>query len=245
MQDLFKGLQGRIIISCQAAPDEPLHGANFMAAMARAAALGGAAGIRANGAADVAAICATVTLPVIGINKQAYPDSAVYITPTFDDARIVVEAGAKIVALDGTARPRPNGENLPDIIRRIHSELHALVMADLSSIEDAIFAEAAGADFLGTTLSGYTAHGRPAVEGPDLDFISDLVRASRKPVIAEGRFYDPAQVAEAFARGAFAVVVGGAVTRPQEITRRFVAASLHHDRLSTESAVSKGETFET
>lgn len=244
MQDLLNGLQGQIIISCQAAPDEPLHGAQFMAAMARAAAVGGAAGIRANGAADIAAICATVTLPVIGINKQDYPDSEVYITPTFADALSVVEAGAKIVALDGTNRPRPNGETLPDIIRRIHDELHALVMVDLSCMEDAVFADAAGADLLGTTLSGYTAHGRPALEGPDLDFINELARAFRKPVIAEGRFNDPAQVAEAFARGAFAVVIGGAVTRPHEITRRFVAASLHHNRSSTESTVSKGETFE-
>ena len=243
MHDLLNALQGQIIISCQAGPDEPLHGSVFMSAMARAAAVGGAAGIRANGAADVAAICATVTLPVIGINKHSYPDSAVYITPTFADARSVVEAGAKIVALDGTARPRPNGETLPEIIRRIHDDLQALVMVDLSSMEDATFADAAGADILGTTLSGYTDHGRPAVEGPDLDFISELRRAFRKPVIAEGRFNDPAQVAEAFARGAFAVVIGGAVTRPHEITRRFVAASLHHNHLSTGSAASKGETF--
>ena len=117
MPDWFESLQGQIIISCQAAPDEPLHGSQYMAAMARAAAMGGAAGIRANGPYDIAAICATVTLPVIGINKHKYPGYDIYITPTFEDARLVVQAGAKIVALDGTALPRPDQQTLAKIGR--------------------------------------------------------------------------------------------------------------------------------
>ncbi|MBN8618158.1 MAG: N-acetylmannosamine-6-phosphate 2-epimerase [Anaerolineae bacterium] len=224
MYPWVEALRGQIIISCQAGTDEPLHGPHFMAAMARAAAEGGAAGIRANGEADVAAICSAVDLLVIGINKVHYFGFEVFITPTFEDAQAVVRAGAKLVALDGTSRPRPGGESLEEIVTRIHTELHVPVMADLSCLDDALASEAAGVDFLGTTLSGYTNHGRPAIEGPDLDFISELVANTHKPVIAEGRFYEPRQVAEAFARGAFAVVIGGAVTRPQEITRRFVAA---------------------
>lgn len=221
----WESVRGQIIVSCQAGPDEPLHGAVYMAAMARAAKVGGAAGIRTNGADDVAAICAEVPLPVIGINKHSYPDSEVYITPTFEDARLVVEAGAKMVALDATPRSRPGGITLARLVEQIHEQLNVPVMGDLSCIEDAHMAEAAGIDFLGTTLSGYTTHGRPAIPGPDLEFITLLAQFSRKPVIAEGRFSDPTQVAEAFARGAFAVVVGGAITRPQDITRRFVEAA--------------------
>ncbi len=128
------------------------------------------------------------------------------------------------MALDGTDRPRPDQLTLSDLIRKIHNELHVPVMADLSCMEDARFAEAPG-QISGTTLAGYVEHGRPSIDGPDLAFVSELVQLTRKPVIAEGRFVEPYQVKDAFARGAFAVVIGGAVTRPQEITRRFVALS--------------------
>lgn len=225
MSDWVERLRNQIIISCQAGPDEPLHGSQYMAAMARAAESGGAAGIRANGPADIAAIAATVTLPIVGIHKRKYAGYDIYITPTFEDARVIVKAGAKIVALDGTDRLRPDHLTLSELIRKIHNELHVPVMADLSCMEDARFAEASGADFLGTTLAGYVEHGRPSIDGPDLAFVSELVQLTRKPVIAEGRFVEPYQVKDAFARGAFAVVIGGAVTRPQEITRRFVALS--------------------
>ncbi len=224
MNSLVESLRRKLIVSCQAAPEEPLHGPLYMAAMARAAAIGGAAGIRANGVEDIAAIHADVSLPIIGINKRKVSGFEVFITPDFEDARQIVEAGAQLVALDGTAGPRPGGESLADLIARIHAEFNVPVMADCSSVEDGLYAEAAGADILATTLSGYTSHGRPALPGPDLDFISELAAQVRQPVIAEGRFYEPAQVSEAFRRGALAVVVGGAITRPQEITRRFVSA---------------------
>jgi N-acylglucosamine-6-phosphate 2-epimerase len=220
----MESLRGQLIVSCQAGEDEPLYGAVYMAGMARAAQAGGAAAIRANGFEDVSAICATVSLPVIGINKQNYPGYEVYITPTFEDAKIVVEAGAKMLALDATPRPRPGGISLSQLVQKIQQELQTPVMADLSCLEDAQAAEAAGVDFLATTLSGYTSHGRPAIPEPDLEFISQLVQSTRTPVIAEGRFIEPRQVAEAFNRGAYAVVVGGAITRPHEITRRFVEA---------------------
>lgn len=224
MDSLIESLRGKLIVSCQATSEEPLHGPIFMAAMARAAAIGGAAGIRANGVEDIAAIRADVSLPIIGINKRKVSGFEVFITPDYDDARLIVEAGAHLVALDGTPGPRPGGESLNDIIARIHDELNVPVMADCSSVGDGIFAEAAGADIIATTLSGYTLHGRPALPGPDLDFISELVERVGRPVIAEGRFYEPAQVSAAFQRGVLAVVIGGAITRPQEITRRFVAA---------------------
>lgn len=226
MINLQESLRGQLIVSCQAAADEPMHGPQFMAAMARAAQMGGAQGIRANGPEDIAAIKASVSLPIIGIQKRKYTDSDVYITPTFEDAQTIVEAGSDFVALDATPRSRPNGERLDEMVRRIHEELGVPVMADLSSVEDARFAVEAGVDWLGTTLSGYTPHGRPALPGPDLEFIDALVREFDLPVVAEGRFSEPEQVVEAFQRGAFAVVVGTAITRPQDITRCFTN-SLH------------------
>ncbi len=222
--DVIESLSGKLIVSCQALANEPLYGAIYMAAMARAAELGGAAGIRANAADNIAAIHAAVSLPILGINKRRVPGYEVFITPDFADARLVVEAGAQLVALDGSAGARPGGAALPDIIGRIHDELHVPVMADCSCLEDGLYAEAAGADIIATTLAGYSKHGRPTMPGPDLDLISDLVKQVKQPIIAEGRFHEPREVAQAFERGVFAVVIGTAITRPSEITRRFVAA---------------------
>jgi N-acylglucosamine-6-phosphate 2-epimerase len=224
MNSLIESLSGKLIVSCQAVAGEPLNDPIYMAAMARAVAVGGAAGIRANGADNIAAIRASVALPILGINKRRVEGFEVFITPDFEDARLVVDAGADIVALDGSNGARPGGEALADIIGRIHSELNVPVMADCSSLEDGVYAEAAGADIIATTLAGYTTHGRPSLPGPDLDLISMLVERVQKPVIAEGRFHEPGEVAQAFERGVFAVVIGTAITRPGEITRRFVAA---------------------
>ncbi|HML21451.1 MAG TPA: N-acetylmannosamine-6-phosphate 2-epimerase [Aggregatilinea sp.] len=222
--DLFERLRGQLIVSCQALDDEPLHGSIHMAAMARAALMGGAGGIRANGPDDIAAIKQAVPLPVIGIYKQHFPGIEIYITATFDLARAVVEAGADLVALDASDRARPGGITLPDLIARIHGELGVPVMADTSCMEDARFAQAAGADLIGSTLAGYTAHGRPMTPGPDLDYLRALVAEMDRPVIAEGRYHTPEDAAAALRLGAHAVVVGGAITRPQEITRRFIQA---------------------
>lgn len=224
MNPLIDSLRGNLIVSCQALEHEPLHGAVYMSAMARAAAIGGAGGIRANGTTDIAAIRATVDLPIIGINKRKIDGFDVFITPDYADAQAIVRAGAAVVALDGTPGARPGGETLADIIRRIHDTLNVPVMADISCVEDADYADVAGADIIATTLSGYTRHGRPAIPGPDLELISLLKARTDRPVIAEGRFSTPEHIAEAFERGVWAVVVGGAITRPQEITARFAAA---------------------
>lgn len=215
---------GALVVSCQARADNPLHGAPFMAAMARAAAQGGARAIRANGAEDIAAIRAAADLPIIGLNKRWDEGYPVHITPDFASAEAVVRAGADLVAIDATPRRR-RGEDLPELIRRIRAELGRPVLADVSTLEEGRRAVALGAACVATTLSGYTEATRGAAAGPDFELVSALAGAVPVPVLAEGRFTDPAQLAEAFARGAHAVVVGTAITNPREITRRFAAAA--------------------
>ena len=216
--------KGALIVSCQARGDNPLHGPQFMAAMARAAEQGGALGLRANGEADITAIRGVTALPLVGLLKRDDPGYPVYITPDFECARIVAAAGADIVALDATEFPR-NGEAIEILIPRIQRELGIQVMADIDTLEAGAGAAALGADYVGTTLSGYTRrseHMKP--RGPDLELVSALAKALQVPVIAEGRFETPSQVREAFARGAHAVCVGTAITNPREIARRFAAA---------------------
>jgi N-acylglucosamine-6-phosphate 2-epimerase len=178
--------------------------------------------LRAEGADDVAAVATATGLPVIGIRKTGNPNG-VFITPTLADAALVVAAGASIVATDATPRPRPDGQNLATLISRIHDELAVPVMADVDNLESGRYAEQAGADVLGTTLSGYTGPGEPPA-GPDLELIAQLVQHTSLPVIAEGRFWTPEAVTQAFDLGAYAVVIGTAITNPLAITRRFVTA---------------------
>jgi len=217
-------LKGGLIVSCQAGADSPLHGPLFMAAMAQCARMGGAVGIRANGPADIKAIKKATGLPVIGINKKNYSGSEVYITPVWEDAEEVIAVGSDIVALDGTPRPRPNDVSLSDVIEAIHKNSTALVMADISNLEDAIYADRCGADIIATTMSGYTPYTADKRHGPDLDLISAIAARIDKPIIAEGRFWTPDQAMEALRRGALAVVIGTAITLPQAITSRFVRA---------------------
>ncbi len=212
-------VKGKLIVSCQALEDEPLHGAEVMAKMALAAKIGGAAAIRANGPADVRAIKQMVDLPVIGLYKQG--DSGVYITPTFAAAAEIAEAGADIIALDCTDRPRPDGLPIDELIDRIHRELKRPTFADVSTLNEAQAAAAAGALMAAPTLSGYT-EDSPAQEGPDFDLLARMVEALPAPVIAEGRIHSPAQARRALELGAWAVVVGSAITRPRTITARFV-----------------------
>lgn len=211
-------VRGKLIVSCQALPDEPLHGAEIMARMALAAWQGGAAAIRANGAEDIRAIRAVVPLPMIGIIKDG--DSGVYITPTFSHAQHVVEAGADVVALDATARPRPDGSSAAELIARIHAEYGRLVLADVSTLEEALSAERAGADFIAPTLAGYTPYSRQTT-GPDFDLLGAMTKQLTTPVLAEGRILTPEDARMALEYGALAVVVGSAITRPQAITARF------------------------
>ena len=220
MSDLIP--RGSLIVSCQARVDNPLHGATFMGAVALAAAQGGAGAIRVNGPDDVRAAL-PAGLPVIGLNKIFSPDFPVYITPSFAAAAELAEAGADIVALDCTARPR-DGEPPAEIIRRIRDELGASAFADISTLEEGLAAEQMGADYVSSTLSGYTDPDAPKPEGPDLALIEALAKRCSVPVIAEGRFNTPALARAAIEAGAHAVVVGTMITNPREITRAFAAA---------------------
>lgn len=209
-----------LIVSCQARADNPLHGPQFMAAMALAARDGGAVAIRANGPDDIRAVTAA-GLPVIGIHKVFSDRHPVYITPNFAAAEAIVAAGAQIVALDCTARPR-DGEPPEMLVRRIREELSAEVFADVSNLEEGLAAADWGATYVATTLSGYTDATHPKPETPDLALLEALAARLSVPVIAEGRYNTPQLVRQAFDVGAHAVVVGTMITNPREITRQFV-----------------------
>jgi N-acylglucosamine-6-phosphate 2-epimerase len=223
-QTALRKVHGGIVVSCQARGDNPLHGPVFMAASALAAIRGGAAGIRADGEADIAAIRAAIgpDAPIMGIYKVKQADGSVFITPSAETAREVVSAGAELVALDGTRRPRPGGESLAEVVAAIHAAGGA-AMADIDTLESARYAVSCGVDALGTTLSGYTAESVKREE-PDFDLLVELVKEFSTPVFAEGRIWTREHARRAFDLGASFVVVGTAITNPQAITARFVAA---------------------
>ncbi len=221
LDTLLTQIRGGLIVSCQALPDEPLYGADIMARMAVAAAQGGAVAIRANTPVDIHAIRQAVALPIIGLYKADIPDYSVYITPTLDHARQVADAGADLIAIDATARPHPHSGSLANFIEAIHRATDCLVLADVATYAEGIAAEAAGADLVSTTMSGYTADS-PQQRGPDLALVEALAAKLTVPLLAEGRFKWPGEVKQALALGATAVVVGGAITRPQQITQWFV-----------------------
>lgn len=220
--DMTQRLRGGLIVSCQALPHEPLFGAAIMARLACAAEAGGAVGVRANSPADIAAIRAITALPLIGLSKVDVPSFDVYITPTLADALAVSDAGADIIALDATARPHPEGMTA-DFLRRVRAETGKPILADISTDDEALDAQDAGADFISTTMSGYTPYS-PQSEEPDLDLVRRLASVLTVPLIAEGRIATPEQARAALDAGAWAVVVGGAITRPQQIAERFVRA---------------------
>ncbi len=214
-------LRGRLIVSCQAREGEPFRNPEAQAWFAQAAVEGGAAGIRTQGADDVRAIRAAVCVPVIGIRKMPATDGRRLITPTFESARELVEAGADMIALDVTARGRRLGAI--ERLRRIRGELNVPVLADIATAEEALAASDAGAAAVLSTMRGYT--GETAhVRTFDLEFIRDLARRLAVPVIAEGMIETPEQAWSAIDAGAYAVVVGSAITRPVTIARRFTAA---------------------
>lgn len=219
----IEAIRHSVIVSCQAGPESPLHAPHFMAALAKSAEMGGAAGFRVNGPDDVAAVRAVSRLPILGINKLPQAGFDVFITPTFASARAVVEAGANMVALDGTARPRPGGERLGEIIARLHDECGVPVMADVATAEEGLRAAELGADMVATTLAGYTSY-QSEKSGPALDVLRALVAGTTKPVIVEGRIWTLEELRACFEIGAYAVVIGSAITVPQFITRRFVEA---------------------
>lgn len=222
MNDLLDRLQGGLVVSCQAYPGEPMLDPRTMTQVAQAAVQGGAAGIRAKGLDDIRSMRPVLEVPVIGLVKVS--GSEVFITPTLADCVAVAAAGADVVALDGTRRPRPDGLSLEETVRGLREQApHVLVMADCGSVADAEAALEAGADIIGTTLAGYTQE-RPKTEGPDWELVDEVVALSDRPVFVEGRVHTPDQAAEAMRRGAWAVVVGTAITHPTTITGWFAEA---------------------
>ncbi|MCD5029200.1 N-acetylmannosamine-6-phosphate 2-epimerase [Enterococcus asini] len=216
-------LKGNLIVSCQALETEPLHSSFIMSKMALAAKEGGAKGIRANSVADINAIKEEVDLPVIGIIKRDYPDSPVYITATKQEVAELLTTKAEIIALDGTKQVRPHNEQLADLVEQIH-EGGRLAMADVSTLEEAVAAEKLGFDIVSTTLAGYTPYSKKTEE-PDFDLLAAVVKNVKIPVIMEGHTYLPEHVTEALKIGAYSVVVGSIITRPQLITERYVKAT--------------------
>ncbi|TCD54256.1 N-acetylmannosamine-6-phosphate 2-epimerase [Alloscardovia theropitheci] len=218
VHEVIEKLRGGLIVSCQAYPGEPLRHPETMAQMAQAAVIGGAVGIRCQGLADISAIKGQVDVPVIGIWKDGH--EGVFITPTLRHARCCMAAGADIIALDATRRPRPDGLTYAQTVAQLHEE-GALIMADCGSMEDAHMAVEAGSDIISTTLSGYTGE-REKTNGPDFELLEYMVQNFPEvPVICEGRIHTPDDLARVMEAGAWAAVVGTAITHPTTITTWF------------------------
>lgn len=223
--EVISSLKDGVIVSCQSEGDDPFNLPAYMALFARAAEMGGASGIRAREPENVRAVCAAVSLPVIGITKGQFPDGTVLITPDFQDVQDVVEAGAGIVAADATKRIRPNGLSGAQFLSECKQRWDIQLMADVSDLDEGLAAEEAGADLIGTTLAGYTPYTQKLSEDePDWELLGALARRVKVPIVAEGRIWTPDQARKAFELGAYAVVVGTAITRPRVVTRRFVDA---------------------
>ena len=213
MHPLIAGLKGKLIVSVQAYPGEPMRHPETMAQIARAAEIGGAAAIRCQGLSDISAIKGRVDVPVIGLWKEGH--EGVYITPSLRHARACVMAGA--------GRPRLDGRSFAETVAALREE-ETLVMADCGSFEDAQRAVDAGVDIVSTTLAGYTGD-RPKTDGPDFELLEQTVQAfPGVPVICEGRIHTPEHAAAAMKLGAFAVIVGTAITHPTSVTGWFKAA---------------------
>ncbi|WP_218656086.1 N-acetylmannosamine-6-phosphate 2-epimerase [Enterobacter cloacae] len=226
MKTVLDTLKGKLVVSCQALENEPLHSPFIMSRMALAARQGGAAAIRANSVVDIEAIKEQVTLPVIGIIKREYPDSEVFITATMKEVDELMTVSPAIIALDATDRARPGGESLATLVTRIRTRYPwVLLMADIATVDEAVMAQALGFDCVGTTLYGYTAQtAGHALPDDDCQFLKAVLAAVTVPVVAEGNVDTPERAARCLALGAHMVVVGGAITRPQQITERFMAA---------------------
>lgn len=219
---LLDAIRGRLIVSCQAYPGEPMRDPRTMTQIAQAAVIGGAAAIRAQGLEDIASIRAAVTVPLIGLVKVG--SDGVFITPTLGMALAVADAGADVVALDGTGRPRPDGRTFAETVQAFKTQRpHCLLMADISTYDEGVAAAEAGAHLVGTTLAGHTDYSRQGA-GPDFELLERLVADLDVPVLAEGRIHTPALAAEALRLGAHSVVVGTAITHPTSITSWFVDA---------------------
>lgn len=220
--DCLEQLRRGLIVSCQAPVDSPLHEPAVIAAIAQAAVKRGAVGVRIDTPAHIRAVRQRVNVPIIGLWKQQIPGFDVYITPQFHHAWEISQAGADILAIDATLRPRPEGETVAGLIQRIHKELGKPVMADVDTLEAAIAAVAAGADVIGTTLYGYTQatqHSTP----PGYELLTHIVQQLDVPTICEGGIASPAMAQQALTQGAYAVVVGTAITGIDALVKAYQA----------------------
>lgn len=211
-----------LVVSCQAPKESPLHHPDMIGAIAHAAVLQGAVGVRIDTSEHVKAVRKLVDVPIIGLWKQECPNSEVYITPTAEHAKAIAQAGADIIAIDATARVRPDGQSMADLVRYIHDELGKPVMADIDTLENAIAAAQAGSDVVGTTLYGYTketCHQTP----PGFDLLAKMVQQLDVPIICEGGIRSPEMARQALELGASAVVVGTAITGVDLLVQRYIA----------------------
>ena len=221
---IIEELKGKVVVSSQAMPDEPLYKEDCMLAMMASVVNGGAGGLRVAGARDVRNAKKHFNIPVIGLTKpEKLPENwkkIVYITPGLKEVQALIDAGADVIAFDGTSREHDNC-TLEEIIELIH-KANRLAMADISTVEEGINCAKLGADIISTTLAGYTLESGEPTEGPDYKLLEGLVKTIDKPIILEGRIWEPKEVKKAFEIGAHCVVIGSAITRPQLITKRFI-----------------------
>lgn len=221
-----ENLKGRLIVSCQALPEEPLHSSYVMGKMALAAKKGGAAGIRANTSEDITEIRKNVDIPIIGIIKRSYCDSEIYITPTMKEVVELMEVKPEIIAVDATCSVRPKRQTLRTFFYEIKKKYpDQLLMADCSTLEEAIYADQLGFDFIGTTLVGYTKQSKDLkIDSEDFLLVKQILEKVSHRVIAEGNINTPEKLRRVMELGVFSAVVGSAITRPQLITKTFVEA---------------------
>ena len=229
---MLEDIKNHLIVSCQALEYEPLHSSFIMSKMALAAYQGGAKGIRANTIEDIQAIKKEVDLPIIGIIKQEYEGSVVFITPTIKEVDALVKEGVDIIAMDATIRERPHHIYLDDFFKEIRKKYpNQKFMADCSTIEEAIHADELGFDFIGTTMVGYTKESKGLkIEENDFEIIRTIIQKVKHPVIAEGNIDTPQKAKRVLELGCYSVVVGSIITRPQLITKRFTDIMEAKDR---------------
>ncbi len=212
-------IKGGLVVSCQALPNEPLHSPKIMGRMAVAAQEGGALGIRANSVEDIKEIKKHVNLPIVGIIKKDFDNCEIYITPTKDEVKELIDVSCDMIAIDATMRNRPNGDTLKELVQLVHDH-GKLAMADISTEEEALNAQKLNFDCVSTTLSGYTKYS-PQIEGPDFKLVERLVDTMNIPVIAEGRIHSLLDAEKMSKLNPHAIVIGSAITRPQIITNTY------------------------